>query len=253
MIGVKFMNKFRIIAFILIISLIFSLNIEAASDLDINFFAKLFNVERNKLDYFANFNINNDKLSSIFYLYSNADRTLTKNQFEHLMKNDYNWRELAIYFGLPPIIFEDEVIKLRRTSRSSMEVPLGEQKYQKRHKTKYIEEKINLNPGKYEYYYKNKANNIEEKITVKQNKYEYFYKSNQMEEKLTVQMVTNKYSYYYKNFNSGQTIKKEGEGKPIDSDIIYRELQEEYNKEEVQKEDNTDYGLDFNFKINLNF
>lgn len=254
---VEFMQKSRLIVLVLIFTLLFSINVKADSDLDIDFFIRLFSVDQDKVDYFASFDISNDNLSTILYLYSNADRTLTRNQFRDLMRENYSWRELSIYFGLPPIMFDDDVIKLRRPNRNRIQVPLGRKRYQKKYKSKNIEERVNLNPGKYEYYYRDKLRGTEEKIEVKQNKYEYYYKSNYMEEKLEVHMVTNKYEYYYKNFYSGREIKKEGRGRPIDSDRLYRELKEKIeNKEKEEKnnkDDDDDSGINFSFKIKFNF
>ncbi|MFO7815182.1 MAG: hypothetical protein R6V14_05550 [Halanaerobiales bacterium] len=246
------------IIFPLIIILSISGTISASSDLDLDFFSRIFNIEKDKLDYFTKFDIPNDDLSTIFYLYSNGDRTLSRNQFEHLANNEYNWRELSIYFGLPPIMFEDEVIKLRRPQRDRMQVPFDKKRYENSRKTENIEEKVNITPGKYEYYYRDKGRNIEEKIEVKQNKYEYYYKSNNMEEKLTAHTETNKYEYYYKNFKTGKEIKKEGRGRPIDPDKIYRELREEYEEKEdikdsEQEQEDNDGLFQFDFNIKLNF
>ncbi|MCF8000504.1 MAG: hypothetical protein K9K76_01415 [Halanaerobiales bacterium] len=226
--------------------------------LDTDFFSQLFNIEKDKLDYFIQFDLPEEDLSTIFYLYSNGDRTLSRNQFEYLANNQYNWRELSIYFGLPPIMFEDEIIKLRRPRRDRMQVPFDKKKYKNSRKTKNIEEKINMSPGKYEYYYRNKANDIEEKIEVKQNKYEYYYKSNNMKEKLTAHMKTNKYEYYYKNIKTGKEIKKEGYGNSIDPKIIYENLRKKYEEKEdmednePKQEDNGSlFSFDFNIKINF--
>jgi hypothetical protein len=217
----------------LVIILLIPVTISASSDLDINFFARIFNVEDDKLDYFTKFDISNDDLSTIFYLYSNGDRTISKNQFEYLANNQYNWRELSIYFGLPPIMFEDEVVKLRRPQRNRMQVPFNKKSYKNSRKTK----------------------NVEEKIEVKQNKYEYYYKSNKMEERLSAHNQTNKYEYYYKNFETGKEIKKEGQGRLINSDKIYSELREEYEKEEDKKDSEQDVGssIQFDFKIEFSF
>ena len=239
----------------LVIILLIPVTLSASSDLDIDFFARIFNVEDDKLDYFTKFDISNDNLSTIFYLYSNGGRTISKNQFEYLANNQYNWRELSIYFGLPPIMFEDKLVKLRRPQRNRMQVPFNKKHYKNSRKTKNVEEKINMSPGKYEYYYRNKDRNIEEKIEVKQNKYEYYYKSNKMEEKLSAHNQTNNYEYYYKNFKTGKEIKKEGQGRLINSEKIYSELREEYEKEEDKKDSEQDVGssIQFDFKIRFSF
>ncbi len=256
----KFMLRYKLLTTLLILVLLFSLNLTASAELDFDFFIKLFSVEKDELDYFAKFDISNDNLSTILYFYSNADRTLTRDQFSYLMKHRYNWRELSIYFGLPPVMFDDEVIRLRRPNRERMQVPLDRKRYKDRYKTKKTEEKVELNPGKYEYYYRNKIRDIEEKIEVKQNKYEYYYKSNQMEEKLSVHMVTNKYEYYFKNFYTGREIKKEGRGRPIDSERLYQELREKYKEDDDYKDDedddeneDEDNNINFKFKIEFNF
>ena len=245
------MQKYSMLTLVLILILLFSVNVQASSDLDVDFFIKLFNVEKDQIDYFAKFDISNDNLSTILYFYSNADRTLTKDQFRYLRQRSYNWRELSIYFGLPPIMFEDKPLKLRRPKRERMQVPFGKKRYSNRRKTNNIEEKVELNPGKYEYYYKNKARDIEEKIEVKQNKYEYYYKSNQMEEKLEVHMKTYKYEYHFEDFLTGREIKKEGRGQYIEPDKLYRELQEKYDKS--VKSEEPENKVNFNIKIKFNF
>src|SRR6056297_4344314 len=241
------MAKYKIFTITFIFVFLLSFSLTASSELDFDFFIKLFNVDKDELDYFAKFDISNDNLSTILYFYSNADRTLTRDQFNYLMQQSYNWRELSIYFGLPPVMFDDKVIRLRRPNRERMQVPLDRKKYKNKFKTKNIEEKVELNPGKYEYYYRNKARDIEEKIEVKQNKYEYFYKSNKMEEKLSAHNQTNNYEYYYKNFKTGKEIKKEGQGRLINSEKIYSELREEYEKEEDKKDSEQDVGSSIQF------
>jgi len=251
------MKKYSIlISLFLIILLLIPFGNIQASDLDVDFFIKLFNIQKDKIDYFAKFDISNDNLSTMLYLYSNADRELDRNQFEHIVNDNYNWRELSIYFGLPPVLFDDEVIRLRRPNRYRMQVPLGKKHYSNRYKTNSVEEKVDLNPGKYEYYYKNKLNDIEEKIEVKQNKYEYYYKNNYMEEKLSVHMVTNKYEYEYKNSRTGERIKKEGRGKPISSERLYNRLRKEYNDkydDQNETEEKKDNKIQFNFQIKFSF
>lgn len=232
--------------------------ISESLDLDMDFFSELFNIEKEKLDYFTQFDLPEEDLSTIFYLYSNGDRTLSKNQFEHLANNKYNWRELSIYFGLPPIMFEDEIIRLKRPNRDRMQVPFDKKKYENSRKTENIDEEVKMTPGKYNYYYKNKNRNIEEKTVVKQNKYEYYYKSNNMEERLTAHMKTYEYEYYYKNFNTGKEIKKEGQGQPIEPDRVYSKLRDEYEKEEEIKDSEQEQEDDgslfpFDFDINLDF
>jgi|AntRauTorckE6833_2_1112554.scaffolds.fasta_scaffold00740_6 hypothetical protein len=245
------MKKYSsLISLFLIILLLIPFGNIQALDLDVDFFIKLFNIGQDKLDYFADFDMSNEDLSTILYLYSNADRELTKDQFENIDRSKYDWRELSIYFGLPPILFDNEIIKLRRPNRYRMQVPLGETRYKNRYKTNSVEESVNLNPGRYQYYYKNKLNDIEEKIDVKQNKYEYYYKSNYIEEQLSVHMVTNKYEYHYRNLRTGERIKKEGVGKPIKSDRVYNQLREEYYKTDNEENDN-EKGLNFQIKFNF--
>ena len=252
--------KKSILFIIITLTIILSISgtISASLDLDLDFISRVFNIEKEKLDYFTQFEIPKEDLSTIFYLYSNGDRTLSRNQFEYLANNQYNWRELSIYFGLPPIMFEDEIIKLRRPHRNRMQVPFDKKRFKNSRQTKNIEEKINMSPGKYEYYYKNKANDIEEKIEVKQNKYEYYYKSNNMKEKLTAHMKTNKYEYYYKNIKTGKEIKKEGRGNPIDPKMIHENLRVKYEEKEDMEENETKqedndslFSFDFNIKINF--
>ena len=251
------MKKYSIlISLFLIILLLIPFGNIQASDLDVDFFIKLFNIQKDKIDYFAKFDISNDNLSTMLYLYSNADRELDRNQFEHIVNDNYNWRELSIYFGLPPVLFDDEVIRLRRPNRYRMQVPLDKKHYKNRYKTNSVEERVDLNPGNYEYYYKNKLNDIEEKIEVKQNKYEYYYKNNYMEEKLSVHMVTNKYEYEYINSRTGERIKKEGRGKPISSERLYKRLREEYNNkynEQSETKEQNESKIQFNFQIKFSF
>src|SRR6056297_3779254 len=143
------MAKYKIFTITFIFVFLLSFSLTASSELDFDFVIKLFSVEKDELDYFAKFDISNDNLSTILYFYSSADRTLTRDQFRYLMKHRYNWRELSIYFGLPPVMFDDEVIRLRRSNRERMQVPLDKKRYKDRYKTKNIEEKVELNPGKY--------------------------------------------------------------------------------------------------------
>ncbi len=241
------MNKKQILMYILVLLLICNLSAGALSlsDFDKELLLRVFaDVDSGEIDYMARLGLDSEEIGLLFYYYGNAGKKLDEREIDDIIRNRENLEDFNMYFGLPPIIFDDEEVKFRHPKRERHFPPLGDKKYDKRYNFKHGFEKVEVRGNNYNYQYQNKKLGIEEKIEIKNQKYEYFYRDTNMEEKLEVKYPSNKYNYYYKNFNTGKTIKKEGWGEPLTRDKLYRKLKERAREEET--------GFKLNVKINLN-
>lgn len=161
---------------------------------------------------------------------------------------------------MPQIIFDDDLVRFRHPKRKRHFPPLNTKKYDKKYKFKGGTEIIKVRGNNYDYKYNNNRTGVEEKIEIKNQKYEYYYRDQNMIEKLEVHHANKKYSYYFKNLNTGKIIRKEGRGRRIDKDLIYRELKEKYHKEnenwdnkddepEKENDDNINFKLDIEIDL----
>lgn len=206
---------------------------------------KAYNIDQDQLNFFAKFNLTNQELSLVFYLYANSNRTVTESDIDFIITNKDNWPKLSWYFGLPPILMESEIIYFHRHQHSRIQPPITNEKYEKKRTNEYEEEKLEIKPGKYEYFYKNTRLGLEEKVEIKKNKYSYYYQDKYITEKLEVKYPSYHYEYYYKNHNTGVEIKKEGIGQPLNPDVFYQNL-------EKKIETNPDFHFSLDIKIDIN-
>ncbi len=231
--------------------MLFLITIHAVSaisldDFDKELFIKVFkNVNSNEIDYMAKLGLDSEEIGLVLYYYSNADKVLDRNEIKKIVENKENIQDYHLYFGMPPIIFEDDLIKFRHPYRERHFPPINEKKYDKTYRSNNRVEKIKIRGKNYEYKYQDKQLGIEEKINIKNKKYEYKYKDRNMTEKLEVNYANYKYEYYYKNLNTGRTIKKEGRGKPLNKNNVYQEIKKYYHVEENLSE------FSFEIKIDL--
>ena len=250
----------------LVILFVFS-SISAAAveldDFDKNLLIRVFkDVDNEDVEYMARLGLDSKDISLILYYYSNSDKKLDKDELDRLVRNRERINEFHRYFGMPAIIFDDELIRFRHPYRERHFPPLNTKKYDKKYKINGGTEIIKVRGNNYDYSYDNKRTGVEEKIEIKNQKYEYYYRDRDMIEKLEVHHANNKYSYYYKNLNTGRTIKKEGRGRKADKYTVYEELKERYhdledddsNKNDDYYEDNDDSddnGIDVKFDIEI--
>ncbi|PRX28658.1 hypothetical protein BX659_11286 [Orenia metallireducens] len=213
--------------------------------IDNNLMKRIFNIEDKEINYFKKFNIGTEELSLILYLYSLSNKTITANDIDFIVENKDNMARLTWYLGLPPIIFEDGIITLRHPKLDRSLPPLGQRVYQNRRKGP-IKEKIDIDDNKYEYEYDNKPAKIKEKIEIKSDKYEYKYQNRRLgiEEKLEVKYPSYKYEYHYKNTRTGENIKKEGRGYPLNPKYFYQKLKD-------KKEEQSNFNVSIRININL--
>ena len=191
-----------------------------------------------------------------------ADKKLDKAELDRLLRNRERINEFHRYFGMPAIIFNDDLVRFRHPYRERHFPPFNTKKYDKKYKINGGTEIIKVRGNNYDYRYNNKRTGVEEKIEIKNKKYEYYYRDRNMMEKLEVHHANNKYSYYYKNFNNGRTIKKEGRGRKANKYSVYEELKEKYRdledddyyEDEYEDDDNDeddDNGIDVKFDIKI--
>ncbi len=237
----------KIIVLTLLTILVFT-SISAAVDLDDfdkSLFIRVFkDVDSDDLDYMAKLGLNSRDISLVLYYYSNSGKELDEEELRNIALTRERLRDFHRYFGLPYIIFDDELIRFRHPRRDRHYPPFDVNKYDKKFEFEGGSEKIKVRGPNYEYKYNNKFTGVEEKIEIKKQKYEYYYKDDNMIEMLDVHYANNKYSYYYKNLNSSRTIKKEGRGRIAERDLIYEELKERYYELEDQTEDKKDHKKD---------
>jgi len=254
----------KIIVLTLLTILLFT-SISAAVDLDDfdkSLFIRVFkDVDSDDLDYMARLGLNSRDIGLVLYYYSNSGKELDEDELREIARNRERLRDFHRYFGMPHIIFDDDLIRFRHPRRDRHYPPLDTKKYDRKFEFKGGTEIIKIRGNNYDYKYNNRYTGVEEKIEIKKQKYEYYYKDKNMIEMLDVHFVTNKYSYYYKNLNTGRTIKREGRGRIADKDLIYEELRKEYYELEDQnnnnkdnkkdKDDDKDDDSNINFKIEI--
>ncbi|TDX52343.1 hypothetical protein [Orenia marismortui] len=213
-----------------------------SKDKDTKFLTDNFKVEQEKIDYFSRLGLSSEEMSLVFYLYSASNRPITKSEISFIVKNKADWSKLAWYFGVPPIILEDGILRFKHSSHSRLSLPLGRENYSRERRGRF-NEKISSKKNKYEYTYEDKRLAIQEKIEIKKNKYEYKYENKHLGiiERLEVKYPANKYEYFYYNRNTGERIKKSGRGKPFNPSYFYSKL-----KEEKEEKDNN-----INFSVNI--
>ncbi len=203
------------------------------SDFDKELFISVFkNVNSDEIDYMARLGLDNEEIGLVLYYYSNADKVLDRNEIKKIVENKESINDFHLYLGMPAIIFEDDLVKLRHPYRERHFPPINEKKYDKTssHNNKF--ERVKIRGNNYEYEYQDKKLGIEEKINIKNKKYEYKYKDKNMTEKLEVNYANYKYEYYYKNLNTGRIIKKEGRGEPLNENNVYQEIKKYHEVEE---------------------
>jgi len=214
---------------------------EDLDDFDKNLLIRVFkNVGSDDLDYMARLGLNSRDISLVLYYYSSSGRKLDEDNLREIARNREKIRNFHRYFGLPHIIFDDDLIRFRHPRRDRHYPPLDTKKYDKKYEFPGGSEKIRIRGNNYEYKYENKKDGIEEEIEIKNQKYEYYYKDRNMVEMLNVHYANQKYQYYYKNLNTGQIINREGRGRILDKDLVYEEIKEEYYELEEDKNDKDD-------------
>ncbi|TDS28920.1 hypothetical protein [Halanaerobium congolense] len=236
--------KAKFISFILISILLLSSISTAAlelDDFDKNLFVKIFkDVNSDDLEYMARLGLDSKDISLILYYYSNSDKRLDRDDLDYLVRNRERISEFHRYYGMPQIIFDDELVRFRHPRRERHFAPLDTKKYDRKFEFRGGTEIIKVRGNNYDYKYNNKRTGVEERIEIKNQKYEYYYKDRNMVEMLDVHHANNKYSYYYKNFNTGRTIRKEGRGRKTNKYNVYEELKEKYRDMEDDDWDGDD-------------
>ncbi len=224
---------------------------EELDDFDKSLFIRVFkDVGSDDLDYMARLGLSSKDISLVLYYYSSSGRRLDEDDLREIARNRERIRNFHRYFGIPHIIFDDDLIRFRHPRRDRHYPPLNSKKYDKKYNFKGGSEKVRVRGNNYEYKYNNRITGVEEKIEIKEMKYEYYYKDRNMVEMLNVHYGSRKYQYYYKNLNSGRTIKKEGRGRVLDRDVVYEEIKEEYyeleekDKNHKDNDDDDDYDDD---------
>lgn len=231
-------KKILLLTILSVLIITFSAAAVELEDFDKELFVRVFkDVESEDVEYMARLGLDSEDISLILYYYSNSDKRLDRDDLDKLVRNRERISEFHRYYGLPPIIFGDELVRFRHPARERHFPPLNTNKYDKKYKFDGGTEIIKVRGQNYDYKYNNRHTGVEEKIEIKNQKYEYYYKSNNMVEKLSVHHANNKYEYYYKNFNTGRTIKKEGRGRRADKRAVYEELKEKYRNMDKDDDD----------------
>jgi len=233
---------FKKITLLTILAVIIFSSLTAAvevDDFDKNLLVKVFkDVDSKDIEYMAELGLDSKDISLVLYYYSNSNKRLDRDDLNKLVRNRERINEFHYYFGMPAVIFDNDLLRFRHPYRERHFPPLNTKKYDKKYKFNGGEEKIKIRGNNYDYKYKNKRTGVEEKIEIKKQKYKYEYKDRNMEEKFEVNYANNKYKYHYKNFNTGREIKKEGRGRPVNRYLIYEELKEKYY--DMEKDDYED-------------
>lgn len=234
----------RITLFTILAVLIFS-SLAAAvelDDFDKNLFVRVFkDVDSEDIEYMAELGLDSKDISLVLYYYSNSNKRLDRDDLDELVRNRERINEFHYYFGMPSIIFDDDLVRFRHPYRERHFPPLNSKKYDKKYEFNGGTEIIKVRGKNYDYKYNNQKTGVEEKIEIKNQKYEYYYKDRNMIERLEVHHANNKYSYYYKNLNSGRVIQKEGTGRRVNRDIVYQELKEQYREMDQDDYDDDDF------------
>jgi len=242
---------------------------EELDDFDKSLFIRVFkDVGSDDLDYMARLGLSSKDISLVLYYYSSSGRRLDEDDLREIARNRERIRNFNRYFGLPHIIFDDDLIRFRHPRRDRHYPPLNVKKYDKKYRFKGGSEEIKIRGNNYEYKYRNRITDVEEEIEIKEKKYEYYYKDRNMIEMLNVHYGSRKYQYYYKNLNTGRVINKEGRGRILDRDMVYEEIKEEYYEleekdkhhkdkdyeddyEDDEDEDDNDSNISFKIEIDL--
>lgn len=199
--------------------------------LNSSFFAETFGVGKSELAYFDKRDVDDEDLATILYLYANANRTLTKEQFEFILSEEYKWSELAVKLGMPPFMFEDEVLKFRRmyTGGDRLETKVQSKRFgadnaKDSDRPFGVNERIKYNNDQFSSIYSNRKIMQSERIDVSKNWYKFRYKDAIATEMLTISRMTGKYEYHYMNSDTGEEIKLMGRAVSIDADELYSNL-----------------------------
>ena len=211
-----------------------------SSAIEIDFLCKSFGMDTAKITYFTKYNFTSEELGLVLYFYSVSGRPINSGEVDYIVKNKGNWAQLSWYFGVPPIMLEDGILKFRHPARVKNYPPMGKSEFKHEGKG----EKVDFKKDKYEYEYTDKSLGIEEKLEIKKDKYSYRYSDKYCEEKLEVKYPSYRYEYHYKDKKTGKEIKKSGTGRPIDPTFFYKTLKQERQ---------TQPGFQFNININIKF
>ncbi len=199
--------------------------------IDEAFFANTFGVGESELNYFDKRDIDDEDLATILYLYSNSNRTLTKEKFEFIMRNEYKWSELAVKLGMPPVMFKDGVLKLMRpdTGGDRLEADIQKSRFGANYITDDdrpfgVYDRIKYNNDKFVSNFSNRKAGASERIDIGKNWYRFNYRSMSSQEMLKINRNTNKYEYHYINMDTGEEIMQSGKAISLDADLLYTNL-----------------------------
>ncbi|NLG83894.1 MAG: hypothetical protein GX493_04640 [Firmicutes bacterium] len=199
--------------------------VQPAQPVDVDFLAVTFNVDRAAVIRLSRYGLDTRELTLVLYLHAVVGRPLTEADLRFIAA-ERNWARLAWYYGLPPVVFEDGLLILRRPWRARVHPPLGRKEYRHRYKGLY-EETLEIRPGRYEYTYRNKRLGVEERLEITHDKYEYKYKDRFIEERLRVDLRTYRYEYSYENRRTGEDVRRSGLGRPLTPELLYRQVYRE--------------------------
>mgnify|MGYP005857972555 CR=1 FL=1 len=215
----------------------------AEHNISFDLLSRLYNVDRHHLIRMSTRGYSPDEIAILLYIYGSSGAYLTEADLVYIKQSGLSWQTVAWYYGMPPIILEDDFFVWRHTRHHRMFPPLGKREYRvRRHRGRY-KEYLEVYPHQYEYEYESKHPKLEEKIRVKDNIYEYKYEDSFCEEKLKVNLITYHYEYKYKNKHTGQEIRKTGCGTPLTVEYFRVQL---LKKVEYQPE------FRFNFFVSIN-
>lgn len=221
-------NKLIIITLLSFLLVIMSVNVLAINE---SFFANTFGVSEAELKYFDKRDVDDEDLAAILYLYSNSNRTLTKEKFEFIMRNEYKWTELAVKLGMPPVMFKDDVLKLRRpdTGGDRLEADIQKSRFGANYMTDDdrpfgIYDRIKYNNDTFVSNFSNRKAGTSERVDISKNWYRFNYRSMSIQEMLKINRNTNKYEYHYINMDTGEEIMQSGKAVSLDADLLYTNL-----------------------------
>ena len=221
-------NNLIIITLLSFLLVIMSVNVLAINE---SFFANTFGVSEAELKYFDKRDVDDEDLAAILYLYSNSNRTLTKEKFEFIMRNEYKWTELAVKLGMPPVMFKDDVLKLRRpdTGGDRLEADIQKSRFGANYMTDDdrpfgIYDRIKYNNDTFVSNFSNRKAGTSERVDISKNWYRFNYRSMSIQEMLKINRNTNKYEYHYINMDTGEEIMQSGKAVSLDADLLYTNL-----------------------------